>query len=383
MDAMRRTLLLAALLAHSFADSAGAAQGGKLRVFVLAGQSNMEGKGFPEPLAWQVTQPQYRERYTAYIEDGDHEAFTRALAASLAEDPARPEYRWSVREDVFIDFLGKRGGLSVGYGVPSKGFGPELGFGHVVGDHLDDPVLIIKAAWGGKSLGCDFLSPSAQQPAREELEAIAAQETERARQRAEQDGKEPGPPVTVDAVRERYGHYYRETLRLVHENLTELDTRFPELRGRTPELAGFVWFQGWNDQFNPEWSARYAANLAALIADIRKDLGAPELPVVVGQVGFDGENEPRSDEHGAPTARTWIQQAQLAAGELDGVVVVQTAQYWDRDAHAIYHGPGGWQADVEKWRQFGNDRPYHYLGSPWFFSQAGRGFGEALLALSK
>lgn len=30
--------------------------------------------------------------------------------------------------------------------------GPELGFGWVMGDALDAPVLLMKCAWGGKSL---------------------------------------------------------------------------------------------------------------------------------------------------------------------------------------------------------------------------------------
>ena len=63
------------------------------------------------------------------------------------------------------------------------------------------------------------------------------------------------------------------------------------------------------------------------------------------------------------------------------VTCVRTALYWDMDADAIFFGPGGWQADVDKWRQFGDDRPYHYLGSPWFFAQVGTAFGEAMLDL--
>ena len=51
-----------------------------MKVFVLVGQSNMEGRGFPEPLAWQVSQKKYRERYTHFIKDGDFEAFTRKVA---------------------------------------------------------------------------------------------------------------------------------------------------------------------------------------------------------------------------------------------------------------------------------------------------------------
>ena len=60
---------------------------------------------------------------------------------------------------------------------------------------------------------------------------------------------------------------------------------------------------------------------------------------------------------------------------------VETAGFWDMDADAIYRGEGGWSADPDRWRHFGNDRPYHYLGSPWFFAQAGRAFGEAMLEM--
>ena len=50
-----------------------------VKVFILAGQSNMEGRGFPEPLAWQVSQKEYRKRYTHFIKDGDYEAFTNMV----------------------------------------------------------------------------------------------------------------------------------------------------------------------------------------------------------------------------------------------------------------------------------------------------------------
>ena len=53
------------------------------------------------------------------------------------------------------------------------------------------------------------------------------------------------------------------------------------------------------------------------------------------------------------------------------------------EADAIYTGPGGWSKDVDKWRQFGNDRAYHYYGSPWCFAQIGTGFGNAMLELVK
>ncbi len=54
-------------------------------------------------------------------------------------------------------------------------------------------------------------------------------------------------------------------------------TMFPALKGRTLEVAGFVWFQGWNDQYGAE--NEYESNMKHFIKDVRKDLKAPKLPL--------------------------------------------------------------------------------------------------------
>ncbi|MCP3917376.1 MAG: sialate O-acetylesterase [bacterium] len=374
---------LTALLLLVFA-SALLADDKKVKVFILAGQSNMEGKGFPEPLAYQVSRPEYRDRYTHFLEDGDHEAFARKHRASLEANPKEPQYAWSVRSDVWVDYLGQRGDLTVGFARPNKCFGPEYNFGHVVGDHYDEQVLLIKTAWGGKSLGRDFLAPSAPHPSAEEYARMAAERTAQNKKRAEAKGGE-AKVVTAAEIEASYGHFYREMLREVRESLANLKERFPKYRGQGYELTGFVWFQGWNDQFNDDWSGGYETHLAHLIRDVRKDLEAPGMNFVIGQVGFDGQKEPKKSKDGKPSPRDLIKKAQLAmAGyeEFEGTVrVVETDQYWDMEADAIYHGPGGWKADVEKWKQFGNDRPYHYLGSPWFFAQIGTAFGKSMLEM--
>ena len=135
---------------------------GQVKVFILAGQSNMEGRGFPEPLAWQITQEEYRKRYTHFIKDGDYDAFARKVAQTTDPNDKRktPTYLWSTRHDVWINYLGKHGDLTVGYGAPKEGFGPEFNFGHVMGNHYDEQVLIIKTSWGGRALARGFLPPS-------------------------------------------------------------------------------------------------------------------------------------------------------------------------------------------------------------------------------
>lgn len=71
---------------------------------------------------------------------------------------------WRARDDVFykgvISAVG-RGPLAPG--VQSGGtIGPELGFGWIVGDYHDEPVLLIKASIGNRSLGWDILPPGSE-----------------------------------------------------------------------------------------------------------------------------------------------------------------------------------------------------------------------------
>ena len=66
--------------------------------------------------------------------------------------------QWTSRDDVFYKGVVAAAG-SRWLGVGSGKIGPELGFGHVVGNGIDDPVLILKATQGNRSLGWDFLPP--------------------------------------------------------------------------------------------------------------------------------------------------------------------------------------------------------------------------------
>lgn len=379
-----------------------------VKVFILAGQSNMEGRGFPEPLTWQVSQEKYRTRYTHFIRNGDYDAFIKKVAET--KDPGNrrktPEYLWSVRKDVWINYLGKHGDLTVGYGAPKEGFGPEFNFGHVVGNRLDEQVLIIKTSWGGRALAKGFLSPSSMatdseyaamaeelnaknkawneaEPARiEKYNARVTEQNKTAEKKKRLREFRPRKMVTAAEFKANYGKDYRNMVSEVHRCLAEIGKRFPGYKDQGYQIAGFVWFQGWNDQYNNFWLS-YEKNMANFIRDVRKEFKAPKMPFVIGQMGNGGTVE--EIKEGSP--RDYIKKAQAKVPtypEFKGnVACVKTDQYWDMEAHAIFTGPGGWKKDEAKWRQFGNDRPYHYLGSPWFFAQAGTGFGEAMLELMK
>jgi Carbohydrate esterase, sialic acid-specific acetylesterase len=214
-----------------------------LKVFILAGQSNMQGQGM-------VTSQDEKgsERpgtLLATLHDRAKGKMLRHLVNAKGE--------WAEkRDDVWIydiSELGERHGpLEFGYGWDLGSrvwFGPELQFGQLMGDRLENQVLIIKTAWGGRDLYKDFRPPSA--------------------------GGTAGP-------------FYTEMIGTVKKVLGSLETQFPDYHGRGYELAGFVWWHGWNDFCSPaEAAPAYEANLTHLIHDVRRDLKVPKLPIVIGE----------------------------------------------------------------------------------------------------
>lgn len=210
--------------------------------FILAGQSNMEGQGVVEM------------DHPIFYNGGKGNlvwSMKNSKSAKMMRHLRDKNGEWVVRDDVSISFKDKRetrtGKLSIGYtGYGGKShIGPELQFGHVVGDLYDQPVLLIKTAWGGKSLNKDFRPPSA--------------------------GGTVGPyyEMMVAEVRAALAH---------HQKLT----------GQQVELAGFVWMQGWNDLFDESARNSYADNLGHLASDVRREFDTPRLPFVVGELGNGG-----------------------------------------------------------------------------------------------
>ncbi|HET6251764.1 MAG TPA: sialate O-acetylesterase [Tepidisphaeraceae bacterium] len=289
-----------------------------VKVFLLVGQSNMQGKGSVAHLDQLVT-----------------------------SDPAKfghlkKDGKWAARDDVFVIFpqLGTdrskdlKGKLSVGFGWPAKDrFGPELGFGEVVGDAFDEPVLLIKAAWGGQSLDVDFRPPSAGWDRPFDLN--------------NRDQWKPGSQ----------GWAYKQIFNNIHIALDDLGSNIPELKGRQYEIVGLVWFQGWNDLINPKRVDAYQSNMVHFIHDIRTHLNKPNLPIVIGVMGQDGD-KPAANMQKMRAA----QAAPAAMDEFKGTVAaVPTAPFWDPTVKF----EGG----------------YHYNGSARFYYDAGRAMGEAMLKL--
>jgi hypothetical protein len=335
---MKHVLALSLLCCLPVLSQAG--QPKPIKVFILAGQSNMEGKAKLALAEFQAEQPATRDLYKHLRKDG----------------------KWSERKDVWIKYLKVHGNLTAGYGNP-KSIGPELDFGAVVGDHFDEQVLLIKTAWGGRSLWRDFRSPSAGFPADKFLDKMLA------------DLRKKMPNATLDDVKKPFGQTYREMMTEVNGTLANLKTYFPDYAGQGYEIAGFAWFQGWNDMINADATAEYTSNLKHFIRDVRKDLKVAKLPFVVGEMGVDGVKA------GPGVVRFKnAQAAVLEEADFKGnVAVVKTDVYWDLEAEAVFKK--GWRENLDAWNKLGSDFPYHYLGSPKTMLRIGRAFGEAALEL--
>lgn len=315
-----------------------------LHVFVLAGQSNMEGKAQLKLLDQQIMAPETAAFFARFHNQGNYVE----------------------RDDVWIDYLDRSGPLGVGYGSPGR-IGVELALGFNLGDHYDEPVLLIKTAWGGRSIARDFRPPSAGLPD----EAVLRDMLDKTN---EDNRKHNRPEVSLDDIKDSFGRDYRNMMQEIASTLANIDTQFPQLAGCTPEIDGFVWFQGWNDQYNGA-EKEYASNMAHFIRDVRRDLDAPDLPFVIGVMGQNGSKP-------ATGAMLTIQEAQLAMEQIPefagNVRAVRTDVLVDKAAEELFPT---WKEHTDEWDKIGSDHPYHYLGSAVWFCRMGDAFAEAMLEL--
>lgn len=324
-----------------------------VKVYILAGQSNMEGKAPDALFDHQATDTKTKE-FFSHLRDGD---------------------KWVVRDDVFIKYLDRHGNLTLGYG--SKGrTGAEYEFGYVMGEHHDEPVLLIKAAWGGHSLYKLFRSPS-NPVAQETLDAELEQAVKRTKANNEKK-KRDDPLPTMESIKDAYGRSYRNMITEVNDTFENYETMFPALKGKKLEVAGFFWFQGWNDQYNGA-EKEYAHNLTHFIKDVRKDLNAPNMPFVTAMMGQHGSKPPESE-----TPRAIINAAQKSmesVPEFKGnVKAIATDVLVDKAAEELYPR---WKDNFEQWKLTGGDRAYHYLGSAIWFTRIGKECGNAMIELQK
>lgn len=362
-----------------------------LKVFILAGQSNMQGHANVSTLDSMADDP---------------------TTLPILKEMRGPDGKLRVCDNVWISSVGcagdgwsdvieQKGRLTAGFGASPAQIGPEFTFGIYMEKALGEPVLLIKTAWGGRSLHTDFRPPGAGP------ETVNDYTVGQWKQRGLDVEKES------EKVRNNGGVFYRHMIAHVRKVLADIKRVVPEYDPQQGyELAGFVWFQGFNDLID-SWTYdngydSYAQLMAQLIRDVRKDLSAPNMPVVIGVLGIDGLNA-------APRVQAFrkAQAAPASLPEFKGnVMAVQTAAFWDDDlgklrvrlekfnakrAQEDKKSPGLSRAEKEAARQKAlaetftpeelrrmkgiSNGGYHYLGAAKILAPIGKAFADAMTKL--
>ena len=322
-----RTQILTALVAGFLAIgvSIASAETKPLKVFILAGQSNMEGHAEIRTFDYIGRDP---------------------LTAPLLKEMRNPDGTPRVCDRVWMSYLtgpydGSANGeglgkLTAGFGErgnqPTKigrKIGPEFTFGIYMEKELKEPILIIKTAWGGRSLNTEFRPPSAGQY---KLPKEVQDQWDKHPQGAHGIPKIEDRKKWQDDKEAASGVFYRMMIEHVQKVLADPKRVCPEYDQKVGfELAGFVWLQGFNDlvdgQTYPNGNyEEYSRLLSHFIRDVRKDLSAPKMPFVIGVLGVDGEKNVN------------FRKAMAAPAEMPefkgNVIAVDTAPFWDYDIAA-------------------------------------------------
>ncbi len=393
----RLTVVLVALAA--LACQAAAKDPRPLKVFLLVGQSNMQGHA-----AVSTFEPIGLDPKTA------------PMLKDILDDAGKPR----VCQDVYISSIGsskeeKTGRLTVGFGAGETKIGPEFTFGLYAQKLLGEPILIIKTAWGGKSLHTDFRPPGAGPcPFNEkQLETFAKQKKDVEALKAERA--------------KASGAYYRLMMDYVKKVLVDIKKVYPDYDPKQGyELAGFVWLQGWNDMVDggtypqrgqPGGYDQYSKLLAQFIRDVRKDLSAPKLPFVIGVMGAGGPVSAYSpDKQRYASIHQSFREAMAAPAAMDefkgNVAAVWTEKFWDLELDKLLLKDRQIQQELKKLQQdkkLTRDQAkqaleerrakafspgeltvltksvsnfeFHYLGSAKVMTQIGKAFAEAAVKM--
>ncbi len=312
----------------------------------MLGQSNMLGFGRVEPQSLKGTLQYYVHEKAMY---------PQLLDRSGA---------WRVRQDVrYVHVMDQRGvdykdlekfaTLRNEWLAPSKSFGPELGFGYVVGDFHDEPVLLLKACIGNRSLGWDLLPPGSERFEYKGKVYAGYKDIANFWDR----GSEPKPVPWYG------GRQYDADVAHAKAVLKNLADYYPGYQGQGHEVIGFVWWQGHKDQ-NAALASRYEMNLVHLIHSLRRDFAAPSAMFVLAT----GCGNPGTEGFGKQVA-----EAQLAVDGDSGkypqfkgnVKAIDTRDLW-RDASESPVNQG-----------------HHYNHNAQTYYETGERLGRAMVQLLK
>ena len=258
--------------------------------------------------------------------------------------------QWVARNDVWYKGVIAAAG-SRWLGVSGGRIGPEIGFGHAVGNHYDEPVLILKTSQGNRSLSWDFLPPGSERFEHGGMIYAAYKESPLSWEK----GTEPKP------IEWYAGKQYDDCFNAAHEVLNNFDKQFPHWKGRGYQIEGFGWWQGDKDRYNEGHALQYEKNLVRLIKTLRQEFKAPNANFVVATLGQTATDTAQGNEK-------LILEAQLA---VDG----NSGKYpeFKGNVTTVYTHP----------LSQGGASNSHYNGNSQTYMDVGLAMGEAMVELSK
>ncbi len=307
----------------------------KVKVFILMGQSNMVGMGDigPETAKGSLKYLTKTDKKYPWLVDGD---------------------KWTERKDVYYyDARVKKGGPLSPTANNGTAIGPEVGFGYVLGQAFDEPVLVLKSCIGNRSLGWDLLPPGSKSFVFEGKTYAGYKDTP--------DSWVEGEPKKE--VKWYAGKQYDDDMANAKAALKDIAKIVPGYKDQGYEIAGFAWWQGNKDIGSKAHTSKYEENLERLIESLRKDYDAPKAKFVLAT----GCGSP-----GTEGAGKQIAEAQLAMNDekkykkfVGNVKALDTRDLWRA-------------ADVSP-----KEQGYHYNRNAETYLETGLRLGKAMTELLK
>jgi hypothetical protein len=271
-----------------------------VKVYIMSGQSNMVGFG-------------------TVSGTGDGTLETVTVRQNRFPDLINGSGAWTTRQDVrYRGVISDIAKVQLSPGTLGSTFGPELGFGYVIGWLHDEPVLLLKPSIGNRSLGWDVLPPGSpsylyagyqyagygQSPLKWLPESGPSPFVWYAGKQYDDyflHEADMGAPAWTDATNYpkdcQITHngviYISKSAHLSSANsepgvgpdsptywstysifsatdvLDNFATEYPDWASQGFEIAGFVWWQGDKDRYDMGHATHYEQNLVKLITSLR------------------------------------------------------------------------------------------------------------------
>jgi hypothetical protein len=244
----------------------------RVKVYIMSGQSNMVGMGtMSDPVEKSLV--------------------TFAQTGNRFPDLVNASNGWTTRKDVrYRGVISDFTNAELSPANLGTKFGPELGFGYVMGWFHDEPVLLLKSCTGNRSLGWDILPKGSPGYGNPTPTTPGAWYGGKEYDRFFMDEEEWAHPDSADTN--------------VVDVLDNFATQYPAWAAQGFEIAGFVWWQGDKDRYNTSHANSYEANLVKLITQLRTYYSnrypgkvIPNAPFVLATLGQTalGSTSPATD----------------------------------------------------------------------------------------